>query len=139
MILGVGVDLVSIERIGKVYQKFPERFPERIFTAREKKSFKARGARSHPMAALAARFAAKEAVLKAIGCGIGPAALKEVEILTSPGRRPQVMLHGEAFRLAGERNIADVLISMTHEATMACAFAVALKAPAGNGLAIPRP
>ncbi len=135
MILGVGVDLVSIERIGEVYQKFPERFPDRILTGREKESFIAR---SRSLAALAARFAAKEAVLKAIGCGIGPAALKEVEIVTSPGCRPLVMLHGEASRLAGERNIAAVLISMTHEKTMACAFAIALNAPADNGLVNPR-
>lgn len=122
MIIGVGVDLVSIERISRVYKKYPERFLMRIFTDREMASFKEHGS---SLASLAARFAAKEAVLKAIGCGIGPAALKDVEIITSPGKQPQVKLLAAALNLAGERGINAFSLSMTHEPPFACAIVAA--------------
>lgn len=122
MIIGVGVDLVSIERIGRVYKKYPERFLIRIFSDGELASFKEQGS---SLASLAARFAAKEAVLKAIGCGIGPAALKDVEIITSPGKQPQVKLLAEALNLAGERGINAFSLSMTHEPPFACAIVAA--------------
>jgi holo-[acyl-carrier protein] synthase len=122
VIIGVGVDLVSIERIGRVYNRYPERFLMRVFTDREAASFKKRGS---SLASLAARFAAKEAVLKAIGCGIGRAALKDVEIITSPGKQPQVKLLAEALNLAGERGINAFSLSMTHEPPFACAIAAA--------------
>lgn len=124
MIIGVGVDLVSIERIGRIYKKYPERFLTRIFTDRELASFKERGS---SLASLAARFAAKEAVLKAIGCGIGPAALNEVEIITSPGKQPQVKLLAEALNLARERGINAFSLSMTHEPPFACAIVAAFQ------------
>ncbi len=122
MFIGIGVDLVAIERIKKILERFPERFQERIFTEQEKKSFHEQ---KKSAASLAARFAAKEAVLKAIGCGIGPAALKEVEIIFSKGRQPTVKLHGEAHRLARGKNINAVSVSLTHEPPFACAVAAA--------------
>ena len=73
--------------------------------------------------AAAARFAGKEAVLKVIGCGIGPAALREVEIL-APGRKPQVRLSGNA-RLAALRGIDGIEVSLTHDPPFAAAIAVA--------------
>jgi holo-[acyl-carrier protein] synthase len=105
-----------------VYKKHPDRFLLRIFTDGELATFKEHGSNS---ASLAARFAAKEAVLKAIGCGIGPAALKEVEIVTSPGKQPQVKLFAEALNLAAERGINAFSLSMTHEPPFACAIAAA--------------
>ncbi len=125
-LVGIGVDMVSIERIGRVYKKHPQRFLRRILTAAEENSFRERGS---SMAALAARFAAKEAVLKAIGCGIGPAAMNEVEILTTPGRQPQVRLYGTASVLAAQKGINKIAISMTHEPPLACAFATAAGDP----------
>lgn len=122
MILGVGIDLVSIERIEKIYKKHPNRFIRRIFTDREIKSFTEKGS---SMSTLASRYAAKEAILKAIGCGIGPAALNEVEVIALPGKQPRVMLHGEASRLSAERNVTEITVSMTHEPPFACACAAA--------------
>lgn len=122
MIIGVGVDLVSIERISRIYNKYPDRFLIRIFSDGELDSFKEHGS---SLASLAARFAAKEAVLKAIGCGIGPAALKDVEIITSPGKQPQVKLLAEALNLAGQRGINAFSLSMTHEPPFACAIVAA--------------
>ncbi|HSW35413.1 MAG TPA: holo-ACP synthase [Candidatus Limnocylindrales bacterium] len=126
MILGVGVDLVSIERISKIYAKYPERFLRRIFTACEREAFRKRGS---SMASLAARYAAKEAVLKAIGCGIGPAALCEVEVVTTPGKQPLVNLSGDAARQAKERKITAVALSITHEPPIACAVAAVYAMP----------
>jgi len=83
------------------------------------------------MSTLAAGFAAKEAVLKAIGCGIGPAALNEVEVIAPPGSRPGVKLYGEALRLANELNISAIAVSMTHEPPFACACAAAFNLPDG--------
>jgi len=119
---GVGVDLVSIERIGRIYERYPEKFMRRVFAAAE-----IREMTQAPLstASLAARFAAKEAVLKAIGCGIGPAGLSEVEITRSTGQKPFVELHGEAYRLAAERGIRDIELSLTHEPPFACAVAAA--------------
>ncbi|MFO7952606.1 MAG: holo-ACP synthase [Bacillota bacterium] len=128
MLLGVGVDLVAVNRIKKVYGKFPERFLSRLFTEREKAQFQEKGA---PMASLAARFAAKEAVLKAIGCGIGPAAMREVEIFAPAGKQPEVKLSGIAAKLAEERKITAVTISLTHEAPFACAIAAAYNSSDG--------
>lgn len=122
MIKGAGVDLISIQRIDRVYRRHPHRFVHKVFTARERESiFK----RACPAAAMAARFAAKEAVLKAIGCGIGPAGLAEVEVLSFPGGPPEVRLHGKAGIQAEQRGITGVVISLTHDPPFACAIAVA--------------
>ena len=120
MLIGVGVDLVSIPRIGKVYRRFPDRFLRRILTPREEELLRRR---RDLLSSLAARFAAKEAVLKAIGCGIGPAAMREVEVISAPGRPPRVQLHGRAAALARKRGIAAVAVSLTHESPFAGAVA----------------
>jgi len=126
MFLGIGVDLVAIKRIKNILNRFPDRFLDRIFTEREKQNFlEYKGS----AASLAARFAAKEAALKAIGCGIGPAALKEVEIIIMPGKEPAVKLHGEASRLARNKQITAVAVSLTHEPPFACAVAAAYSGP----------
>ncbi len=125
-LIGLGVDLVSIDRIEKVYDKHRQRFLRRILTAYEEDTFREKGS---SMVTLAARYAAKEAVLKAIGCGIGPAAMNEVEIVTSPGKQPQVQLHGAAARLADEKGIIKIAISLSHEPPLACAFAAATGKP----------
>jgi holo-[acyl-carrier protein] synthase len=124
MILGTGVDLVSIRRIERVYRRHGERFLRRVFSAAELALLMAR---PFPLPSMAARFAAKEAVLKAIGCGIGPASLQEVEILAARGKKPAVRLSGYARRLAGERGINAVELSMTHELPFACAVAIAYR------------
>lgn len=124
MIRGVGIDLVSVNRIEKAYKRRPKRFLQRVFTASEASLFMQRP-REGLSAAMAARFAAKEAVLKAIGCGIGPAALRDVEILAAGGQKPQVRLTGSAARLAREQGIGDIQVSITHEPPFAAAIAAA--------------
>ncbi len=76
-------------------------------------------------ASLAARFAAKEAVSKALGTGIGVIAWKEVEVVRGPERMPELRLHGEARRLAAELGLENWSISLSHTGGLAIAMAVA--------------
>ncbi|HOL17173.1 MAG TPA: holo-ACP synthase [Bacillota bacterium] len=131
MIVGVGVDLISIKRVDKACRRNPERFLKRLFSSAELALLAPRPA---PVRSAAARFAAKEAVLKAIGCGIGPAALREVEILAPPGRKPQVRLSGHAARQAAAQGITGIEVSLTHDPPFAAAIAVAYKRQESGGL-----
>lgn len=124
MIAGVGVDLVSIARIERAYRRRPERFLRRLFSTAEITLLLPRRAL---FPAIAARFAAKEAVFKAIGCGYSPASWLEVEIIAPPGKPPQVRLSGTAARLAAEKGIIGIALSMTHEPPFAAAIAVATR------------
>lgn len=118
---GIGIDLVSINRVEKIYRRYPRRFLDKIFNDAEKEDFRRRQGSS---ASLAARFAAKEAVLKALGCGIGPAALHEVEIIAPRGHRPRVRLHGAALETAKRQSVIKIDLSMSHEPPFACAAAI---------------
>ncbi len=130
MVVGVGVDLVSIERIERAYRRRPQRFLRRIFSSAELSLLLPR----RPLfPAMAARFAAKEAVLKALGCGIGPVSWIEIEIIAARGKQPRVQLSGRAARLAAEKGIARVVLSMTHEPPFAGAVAVACHQQSPDG------
>lgn len=121
MIKGVGTDIVEISRIIKASEK-SEGFCKRVYTARELErctGSKTRGA------SLAARFAAKEAVAKALGTGIGKICWTDIEIINDINGKPLVLLHGAASSKAEEIGIIDITISMSHCETYAVAFAVA--------------
>jgi holo-[acyl-carrier protein] synthase len=124
MIAGVGIDMVMIKRVGRVYRRNPRRFLRRVFSGAELALF---AQRPSVVRAAAVRFAGKEAVLKAIGSGIGPASLREVEILAPPGKKPVVRLSGAALSLAAELGISGIEVSLTHEPPFACAIAVAYR------------
>lgn len=113
MALGVGIDLIEIERVERALERRP-RLAERLFTDAELAYARER---SRPGRHLAARFAAKEAVIKALGQGVPP---KEIEVVS--GEPPTLRLHGQAADLAGDRQIA---ISLTHSRESAAAVAVA--------------
>ena len=121
---GVGIDLVQIKRIRRICRRRRKKFLHRVFTEEERSRLFCRDGDPHPR--IAARFAAKEAVLKALGCGIGPARLQEVEIISDGKRPPRVKLHGQALRIARRAGVDRVLISLSHEKTMACAQALAV-------------
>ena len=118
--LATGVDLVEIDRFEITIQRFGDKFLERIYTPRELSEAGA------SLASLAARFAAKEAVAKALGCGIGKVAWREIEVLRAPERQPLLTLHGAASRLARELGLEDWSISLSHSRIHAVAFVVAL-------------
>ena len=97
--LSTGVDLVEIARFAEVVERHGERFLRRVFTDRELEEV------GRNIASLAARFAAKEAVAKALGTGIGPVSWREIEVLRGEARQPLLHLHGEASRLADSLEI----------------------------------
>ena len=127
MIYGVGTDLVEIRRIAAAVERFGERFAERILGPQEQARYAARRARSatRGLAFLATRFAAKEAVSKAIGLGMrSPMSWRAVEIVNAPSGKPQVIAHGALAEFLLQRRLR-LTVSVTDEQSMAMAFVVA--------------
>ncbi|MBR4944441.1 MAG: holo-ACP synthase [Peptococcaceae bacterium] len=120
MISGIGTDLVEIARIKQAIEKNPH-FTERVYTAQEIAYCQRK---KNPWQSFAARFAAKEAVSKAFGTGIGPVGLTEIEILNSSNGQPAVMLYGKAKELADSRHIQRVHVSLSHSEAYAMATVV---------------
>ena len=116
MSAGIGIDLIEIERVERALRRRP-RLRERLFTESEVDFAEAR---SRPGRHLAARFAAKEAVIKALGGG--PLAPSEIEVEGGGGEAPRVRLSGRAAEVAAGREIA---ISLTHSRESAAAVALA--------------
>jgi holo-[acyl-carrier protein] synthase len=114
-----GVDLIEIERIDRAILRHGERFFQRFFTHQELID----AAGSTP--ALAARFAAKEAVSKALGTGIGEVGWKDIEIINGPRRQPMLRLYGRARRLAEEQGLQVWAVSLSHTHEHAMALVVA--------------
>ena len=125
MVIGTGVDLAEIDRIEQALAaRHGARFRERVFTRGEQEYCESRGrgrAQSY-----AARFAAKEAVMKALGVGWGRhAAWHEIEVVRARGSAPRVVLSGAAAATANRLGIARWSLSVTHAANLAVAFVVA--------------
>jgi holo-[acyl-carrier protein] synthase len=122
--LAAGVDLVELDRIRGAIERYAERFLERIYTPEELARY------SHRLPELAARFAAKEAVSKALGVGLKQISAhgigwQEVEVLPDPLGKPMVYLSGRARRLAEEQGLQRWAISLSHGRHHAIAFVVA--------------
>ena len=117
--LATGIDLIEIERIREAVERYGERFLRRVFTDGELADAGGRPA------SLAARFAAKEAVSKALGVGIGPIGWREIEIRYGPACQPLLHLHGAAAHLAGQQGLTHWAISLSHTRQFATAVAVA--------------
>lgn len=118
-IIGIGVDLVEVERLSAASARHGKPFLDRIFTDAEIVACGIRPER------LAARFAAKEAVAKAFGTGIGAAmAFRDIEVVNEPSGRPRVVLHGAAAATAAERHVGEIHLSLSHTATHAIAQVV---------------
>ena len=114
-----GVDIIEVSRIDEAILRHKERFFNRFYTARELVEAEGR------TPALAARFAAKEAVAKALGCGIGDVGWKEIEIVRGPSREPCLLLHGAARVLADRLGLREWAISLSHTHEHAVALVVA--------------
>ncbi len=117
--LRTGVDLIQVARIERAIARHGERFYRRFFTAQELADAQGRAA------SLAARFAAKEAVMKALGCGIGDVNWREIEVVRGPNRQPELRLHGGALSRAEGLGLREWAISLSHTDEHAIAFAVA--------------
>ncbi len=120
MIIGTGVDIVEIERIAKAAKN--ERFFEKIFSEAEIALFEAG---KYRMETVAGRFAAKEAVLKALGCGLGDIPMKDIETLRAPSGQPVITLKGLAKQKADALGVKHMHISISHSERYAVAQAVA--------------
>ena len=124
-ILGHGIDLVEIARIGEMVRRHGDHFLDRCFTAAERAYAEASAKRRDEH--LAARFAAKEAVLKALGTGWRQGiAWTDVEVVREPSGQPTVRLSGEAARVADAMGVTQWMLSLSHTDTHAMASAIAL-------------
>ncbi|HEX6269635.1 MAG TPA: holo-ACP synthase [Anaerolineales bacterium] len=120
MKLATGVDLLEIARIEEVIARHGKHYLERIFTPAELAQC---GKRTE---SLAGRFAAKEAVTKALGCGIGEVTWKEIEILGDEQNAPVLTLHGAAETKANELGLSTWSVSISHSQSHSVAFVVAI-------------
>ena len=124
-IVGTGVDLIEVERIERALNRSSTgaRFRARVFTEREVAYCESRGVPRFQ--SYAARFAAKEAAMKAMGTGwnrnVGWA---EIEVFRERGKAPTILLHGKSAEFARRRNITRFHLSLTHTARDAIAFVI---------------
>lgn len=122
MIIGVGTDIVEIERIKSVMGKAEHSFLERVFTKQEIEYFKQVQYRPH---SVAGGFAAKESILKALGTGLRGFSLKDTEVLRDGLGKPYVHLYNHAKEIAQQKNIQTIHVSISHCQLYATAYAVA--------------
>ena len=120
MKLATGVDLVEIDRIREVVSRHGKHYLERIYTPAELEYC---GKRTE---SLAGRFAAKEAVVKALGCGIGDVTWQEIEILGDEQNAPTLTLRGMAEQKAKELGLTTWSVSISHSQSHSVAVAVAI-------------
>jgi holo-[acyl-carrier protein] synthase len=120
--IAVGLDMVDVPRFGAVLARRPG-IALRLFTEKER-AYAATLA--NPVPSLAARFAAKEAVMKALGVGLGSFAFCDVEVEREPGGKPRLVLAGRAAELSCELAAREWLVSLTHTSTAAVAVVLAL-------------
>lgn len=125
-LIGHGIDLMEVERFTRSLDEHGDRFLERVFTPRERE-YAADSKRRNEH--LAARFAAKEAVLKALGTGWSQGiAWTDVEVVLLPSGQPTVHLHGKAMEIAITMGVNQWSLTLTHTSSMAAASAIAMGA-----------
>lgn len=118
----VGIDIIEIERIGHVLDRFGDRFLNRIYTQAERQRYGTR------VPELAARFAAKEATMKALGTGIRGVRWRDIETLPNRRGKPIIVLHGTAAARAELLGLKYWSVSLTHSRTEAMATVIASRA-----------
>ena len=120
MRFSTGVDLVDVGRIRDAIERHGMKFIARVFTETEQRES---GGRS---ASLAARFAAKEATAKAMGCGIGDVSWLDIEVRGDENHAPHLYLHGNGDKLAQKLGLTTWSVSLSHTESQAIAFVVAM-------------
>jgi len=122
VIVGTGIDVVEVPRIAAAIERFGDRFLRRIFTEGEILYCQSKANR---IERFAARFAAKEAGMKAIGTGWSRGVRwRDLEVTRHPGGRPTLAFHGKAGEIARSLGVAHVAISLTHTASEAIAHVI---------------
>jgi holo-[acyl-carrier protein] synthase len=118
MVTTIGVDIVETARIAASIARFGDKFLLRVYTPQELAYCRGQ------VGSLAARWAAKEAVAKALGTGIGPVSWQEIEVVSNAARCPSIRLHGAAAELADQLGLQSLAISLSHTREHAVAFVV---------------
>src|ERR1700758_5348641 len=119
MIVGTGIDIAEVPRIAESIARFGDRFLNRVFTAGE---IKYCDSKANRVERYAARFAAKEAAMKALGTGWNHGVRwRDIEVQRKPGGRPTLALHGKAAEFASRLGTKNVALSLTHTADQAFA------------------
>jgi holo-[acyl-carrier protein] synthase len=121
-VVGVGIDLVDVDRFRASIERTPS-IVGRLFTEGERRYAEQAG---DPSERFAVRFAAKEAVMKALGVGLGAFGFRDVEVLRDASGRPRIGVHGPAERLAADRGVAGWQVSLTHSRLAAGAVVLAV-------------
>ena len=120
MIVGIGCDIIEIERIARAIKS--ESFIRRVFTTEEAAYCQRRGQQA--AASFAARFAAKEAVLKALGTGLREGSLQEIAVDNDGLGKPLVQLSGHFAMLAKQLGVKNIQISLSHSRELATAYVI---------------
>jgi holo-[acyl-carrier protein] synthase len=119
MIVGTGIDIAEVPRIAEAIQRFGERFLRRVFTKAEIQYCESK---SNRIERYAARFAAKEAAMKALGTGWSRGVRwRDIEVLRQPGSRPTIKFHGKAAEFAARMGTKNVALSLSHTSEQAIA------------------
>jgi holo-[acyl-carrier protein] synthase len=119
MIVGIGIDIAEVPRIRRAIERFGDRFLQRIFTAGE---IRYCDAKANRLERYAARFAAKEAAMKALGTGWNHGVRwRDCEVIRMPGGRPNIAFHGRAAEFAARLGVKNAALSLTHTAEQAMA------------------
>jgi len=121
-VIGIGMDLVDVDRLRKILAR-TDGFRDRVFTDGEQEYAERANDSTERYAA---RFAAKEAVMKSLGLGLGAMTLREIEVVKAESGRPLVVLHGDAAKTAAEHGVAAWEITLSHTHVTASAMVVAL-------------
>jgi len=119
-VTSIGIDIIETERIESATKQWGERFLNRVYTEAELEICRGR------ILSLAARFAAKEAVMKVLGTGARGVSWREIEILADGNGKPLVKLYGRAKDKAGQLNLSEVSISLSHTRQHAVAVAIGM-------------
>ncbi len=122
MIVGTGVDIAEVDRIAQAIARFGDRFKERVFTADEIRYCESK---ANKIERFAARFAAKEAGMKALGTGWSRGVTwRDIEVRRLPGGRPMIVFHGKAGEIFAKLGGGKVHLSLTHTAESAMAYVI---------------
>jgi len=119
MIVGSGIDIAEVARIRQAIERFGDRFMQRVFTAGE---IRYCDSKANRMERYAARFAAKEAAMKALGTGWNHGVRwRDCEVARMPGGRPTMTFHGHAAEVAAKLGVRNAALSLSHTAEQAIA------------------
>ena len=125
MIVGIGLDLVKIDRVRAIAERWKARFLDRLYTPAERRACMNKAV---PYASLAGRFAAKEAVLKALGTGWSDGiSWRDIEVLNDRSGRPRATVSGRVKTLMKRAGVTDIHVSLSHDTEYAVAEVVLTK------------